>query len=57
LTSDVSFNFATDTDYTERVGSLNASLNDITTGQILRVKITGIPSGFSGKILLSIGAQ
>jgi hypothetical protein len=57
LTQDISFNFATDTDYTERVGSLNASLNDITTNQILRVKITGIPAGFTGKILLSIGAQ
>jgi hypothetical protein len=57
LTQDISFNFATDTDYTERVGSLNASLNDITTNQILRVKIIGIPAGFTGKILLSIGAQ
>jgi len=57
LTSDISFNFATDTDYTEEVASLNASLNDITTGQILRVKVMGIPSGFTGKILLSIGAQ
>jgi hypothetical protein len=57
LTQDISFNFATDADYTQKVGSLNASLNDITTGQILRVKITGIPSGFTGKILLSIGAQ
>lgn len=57
LTTDISFNFATDTDYTEKVGSLNPSLNDITTGQILRVKITSIPSDFTGKILLSIGAQ
>jgi|PlaIllAssembly_1097288.scaffolds.fasta_scaffold106588_2 hypothetical protein len=57
LTSDISFNFATDTDYTEEVASLNASLNDITTGQILRIKVMGIPSGFTGKILLSIGAQ
>lgn len=57
LTSDISYDFATDADYLEKIGLLNASLNDITTGQILRVKVTNVPSGFSGKILLSIGAQ
>lgn len=57
LTSDISFNFATDTDYTEKIASINAGLNDITTGQILRVKIMSIPSGFTGNILMSIGAQ
>lgn len=57
LTTDVSFNFATDTDYTEKIAALNASLNDITTGQILRVKIMSVPSGFNGNILMSIGAQ
>lgn len=57
LTTDISFNFATDTDYTEKIAAINASLNDITTGQIVRVKITSIPAGFNGSILMSIGAQ
>lgn len=57
LTTDITFNFATDTDYTEKIAALNASLNDITTGQILRVKIMSVPAGFNGDILMSIGAQ
>jgi hypothetical protein len=57
LTSDIEFDFATDVDYSEKIALLNASLNDITTGQILRIKVTNVPSGFIGKILLSIGAQ
>lgn len=57
LTSDISFNFATDTDYTEKIAAINASLNDITTGQIIRVKITSVPAGFKGNFLMSIGAQ
>lgn len=57
LTSDLTFNFATEADYLEKIATINASLNDITTGQILRVKVTGVPSGFNGSILMSIGAQ
>ena len=62
LSSSLSFNFATDADYSEKAASLNPSLNDVVTGQVLRVKITNIPTNafgnnFSGNILLSIGAQ
>lgn len=57
LTTDITFNFATDADYLEKVAVINPSQNDITTGQIIRVKVIGIPSGFTGKILMSIGAQ
>lgn len=57
LTSDLLFNFATDADYLEKIAVLNPSQNDVTTGQIIRVKVIGVPSGFNGKILMSIGAQ
>jgi hypothetical protein len=57
LTTSLSINFASAADYSVSVGSINSSLNDILTDQVLRVKITNIPTGFSGSILLSIGAQ
>jgi len=57
LNSDLSFNFSTEPDYLEKVASINASLNNITTGQVLRIKVIGIPFGFTGKILVSIGGQ
>lgn len=57
LTSDLSFNFATDADYLEKVATINPSLNSITTGQIIRIKMIGVPSGFNGSVLISIGAQ
>lgn len=57
LTSDLSFNFATDADYLEKVATINSGLNSITTGQIIRIKMIGVPSGFNGNVLISIGAQ
>jgi len=57
LNSDLSFNFATDADYLEKVATINPSLNSITTGQIIRIKMIGVPSGFKGNVLISIGAQ
>lgn len=57
LTSDLSFNFATDADYLEKIAVLNPAQNDITTGQVLRIKVIGIPTAFSGKIMISIGGQ
>lgn len=57
LTSPISFNFASDAAYSEKTALINSSLNDIVTGDVLRVEITNVPSGFYGKILMSIGAQ
>lgn len=57
LNSDLSFNFSIETDYSEKVASINSSLNNIITGQVLRIKVIGIPFGFTGKILVSIGGQ
>lgn len=57
LTSSLSFNFASDAAYSEKVGSIDSALNDILTDEVLRVKVTGLPTGYYGKILLSIGAQ
>ena len=57
LTSDLVFNFATDADYTERVGSINSLLNSVTTGNVLRIKVISIPAGFNGDILISLSGQ
>lgn len=57
LSSNLTFNFATDADYSEKISIINANLNEITTGQIIRVKISNVPSGFAGTFLMSIGAQ
>lgn len=57
LTVKATRNFATDAAYTEGVATIDSGVNDILTGEILRVKIDSIPSGFYGKILLNIGAQ
>lgn len=57
LTSSLDFNFTTDANYTEKVATINASLNSVSIGSILRVKVLNVPFGFNGKILLSIGGQ
>jgi hypothetical protein len=57
LTTPVTFNFASDSDYSEKTATINSSLNDILLGDVLRVRVTNIPAGFYGKILISIGAQ
>lgn len=57
LTTDITFNFASVSDYAENSAAINASLNNITIGDVLRVKVISLPSGFYGKVLLNIGAQ
>jgi len=57
LSTPISFDFATDLDYAEDVALIDSLQNSIFTDDVLRVKVTNIPSGFSGNILLSIGAQ
>ena len=57
LTTTISFNFATDADYAEKTATINTSLNTIPTGSVLRIKVTNIPTGYYGQILISIGAQ
>lgn len=62
LSTDLSFNFATDAEHSVKVASLNPSLNDILTGEIIRVKVINVPTNsfgynYSGEILVSIGAQ
>jgi hypothetical protein len=56
LTTPISFNFASDADYSSRSAVIDSGLNNFVSGQVLRVKITGIPAGFSGNILMNIGA-
>lgn len=57
LTTALSFDFAVDADYSLKSALIDPGLNDIISGQILRIKVTGLPIGFYGKILLFIGAQ
>jgi hypothetical protein len=57
LTTTINFNFASDAAYSEDVAVIDSALNDILTDEVLRVKVTGVPTGYYGKILLSIGAQ
>lgn len=57
LTSQLTFNFASDANYSEHIASINAGVSAFTAGMVLRVKVTAVPAGFSGKILLSIGAE
>lgn len=62
LTTDLSIDFATDAEHSVKVASINPSLNDILTGEILRVKVMNVPvntfgHNYSGEVLLSIGAQ
>lgn len=56
LTTTISFNFASDADYSSKSAVVDSGANSIVTGEVLRIKITGVPTGFSGKILLNIGA-
>jgi hypothetical protein len=57
LTSPLSFNFATDADYAEKVAAIDGTKNSIINGGVIRIKITSIPAGFTGMILISIGGQ
>lgn len=56
LTTPLSFDFASVTDYSSLPAAIDSGANDITTNQVLRIKITNIPAGFSGKILINVGA-
>jgi hypothetical protein len=57
LNSALSFNFASDSDYDEKVASIDAGLAEIASGEVVRVEVTGIPSNFNGKVLMVIGAE
>ncbi len=57
LVSPISFNFASASDYSQQVALIDSAENTIPTDTVLRVKITNIPTNFSGKILIKIGGQ
>lgn len=57
LTSDLSFNFATDASYAEKVASINSSVSDIVAGSVLRIEVKSTPANFGGKVLIVIGAE
>ena len=53
LSADVSFNFASAANYSEAVGTLTVG-SEVDEGEVIRVKITGVPAGFNDKILIVI---
>jgi hypothetical protein len=62
LSSALSFNFASDSDYSEKVALIDSAENSILTDQVVRVRVTNVPTNsfgynFSGKVLISVGAQ
>jgi hypothetical protein len=57
LTSDLSFNFATDPNYTSKQATIDGSNSTFITDDVLRIVITSIPEGFTGRILLRLGAS
>lgn len=62
LTTDLSFDFSTDAEHSVKVASINPTLNDILTGEVLRIKVMNVPTNtfgnnYSGEVLISIGAQ
>jgi hypothetical protein len=56
LTTPLSFNFASDADYSSKSATIDSGANNITTNQVLRIKITNVPAGFFGSILINVGA-
>lgn len=57
LQTSLSFDFASDADYSQKVALIDSGVNTIPVDSVLRVKITNIPSSFDGKILIKIGGQ
>lgn len=57
LQSSISFDFSSDPDYHQEVALIDSNENTIPTDSVLRIKITNIPNGFNGKILVKIGGQ
>jgi hypothetical protein len=55
--SDLSFNFATDANYTEKLASLDTNENSIITGEIIRIRVTSHPALFREPVLISIGGE
>jgi hypothetical protein len=56
LTSSLSFDFAVDADYLLKSAAINSGSNDFVSGDVLRIKVTGVPTGFYGTVLINIGA-
>lgn len=56
LTTPLSFNFSSAADYSSLSASIDSGANNITANQVLRIKITNVPTDFSGTILINVGA-
>jgi hypothetical protein len=57
LSSNLSINFASASDYSEFTATLDGLKTTIAIGSVLRIKVTELPTGFRGQVLISVGAQ
>jgi hypothetical protein len=57
LNSPLTFNFFSDGDYTEKVASIDGTKNDITTGQVLRLRVVSRPGSFYSSVLIAISGE
>lgn len=57
LTADLQFNFASDADYLEKVAAIDPASNSVVAGEVLRIVVTGLPTGFNDKILVNISGE
>lgn len=57
LSGSMNFLFGSDADYSEKNANLNNSLTTFAAGEVLRVVVTSKPTGFIGKVMLTIGAE
>lgn len=57
LTSALSFNFASDTNYSQKTATINSSTIALSATNVVRIQVQALPVRFGGKILLYIGAE
>lgn len=57
LSANLQFDFSTDASYSEKVGTINSSVSQVTPGEVIRIVVTGLPTGFKDKILVVIGGE
>lgn len=57
LNASLSFNFATDASYLEKVASIDSSAAAVAAGEVIRIVVSGVPTGFNDKVLVVIGGE
>jgi hypothetical protein len=57
LSGSLQFDFSTDASYSEKVATIDTSVNSINAGEVLRIVVVGMPPGFKDKILVNIEGE